>query len=112
MICKLPGARVAAVVAGAVLLAGCPSKKDEAAQAPARIDTTNAEWEDGLSSQQVQSEAEALSPEEAAAKGFPVDTSIHLEQLDPRDSALVEQGRMSAPARRDTVAIPVDTASP
>jgi hypothetical protein len=66
--------------------AGCKRGRGDAA-GPAKMDTTNANWEDGLSAEQVQDSARALSPEEAARMGLAVDTSIHLEQLDSRDSA-------------------------
>lgn len=67
------------------LLAACPGKKGDGAGS-AKMDTTNAQWEDGLSAEQVQDSARALSPEEAARMGLAVDTSIHLEQLESRDS--------------------------
>jgi hypothetical protein len=65
--------------------AGCNRGEREAGGA-AKMDTTNANWEDGLSAEQVQDSARALSPEEAAQMGLAVDTSIHLEQLDSRDT--------------------------
>ncbi|HEX2078336.1 MAG TPA: hypothetical protein VHG08_11525 [Longimicrobium sp.] len=67
-----------------LLLAGCPGRGG--GDGAAKMDTANAQWEDGLSAEQVQSEAKALSPEEAARMGIAVDTSIHLEQLDARDT--------------------------
>jgi hypothetical protein len=99
--------RLPLALAAALLVAACGRGGDEVAGGPAKIDTTNKEWEDGLSSQQVETEARALSPEEAAQMGIAVDTSIHLEALDARDSALVERGRVSAPARGDTASVPV-----
>jgi hypothetical protein len=65
--------------------AGCKRGRGDTA-GPAKMDTTNANWEDGLSAEQVQDSARALSPEEAARMGLAVDTSIHLEQLDSRDT--------------------------
>lgn len=99
------------VVAAAFLLAGCNGNKDEAAAGPAKMDTTNQEWDDGLSAQQVQAEAQAISPEQAAQMGIAVDTSIHLEALDARDSVLSTRGQVSAPARGDsaTAPAPIDT---
>ena len=80
-------ARSAALFAACGLAAaGCGRGGDEAAGGPARMDTTNAQWEDGLSAEQVQDSARALSPEEAARMGLAVDTTIHLEQLDARDT--------------------------
>ncbi len=99
--------RLPLVLAAALLLAACGGGGEKGAGGPAKMDTTNKEWEDGLSSQQVETEAEALSPEQAAQMGIAVDTSIHLEALDARDSALVQRGRVSAPARGVTASAPV-----
>ena len=99
----------------ACLAAGACKKTDaDAAAGPAQVDTTNEDWQDGMSASQVQDSARALSPEEAAQAGLAVDTSIHLEQLDARDSALSEQGRVSAPARSGAATAPVaiDSATP
>ena len=79
-------ARGLAVLSVCAWTGGCRPDSNEAAGGPARIDTTNAQWEDGLSAEQVSDSARALSPEEAARMGIVVDTSIHLEQLDARDS--------------------------
>jgi hypothetical protein len=78
--------RTAVLAACACLAAGCKRGGGGEAGA-AKMDTTNTQWEDGLSAEQVQDSARALSPEEAARMGLAVDTSIHLEQLDSRDSA-------------------------
>lgn len=78
--------RLAVFAACAGAGAGCNRGETDAAAGPARMDTTNAQWEDGLSTQQVQDSARALSPEEAAQMGLSVDTTIHLEQLDGRDT--------------------------
>lgn len=77
--------RLAVFAVCACAAAGCKRGEREAA-GPAKMDTTNANWEDGLSAEQVQDSARALSPEEAAQMGLAVDTSIHLEQLDARDT--------------------------
>jgi hypothetical protein len=77
--------RLAVFAACALAAAGCKRGGGDSA-GPAKIDTTNAQWEDGLSAEQVQDSARALSPEEAARMGLAVDTSIHLEQLDTRDT--------------------------
>lgn len=78
--------RGAFLAACALLAAGCDPDGNDAASGPAKMDTTNAQWEDGLSAEQVQDSARALSPEEAARMGLSVDTTIHLEQLDARDT--------------------------
>lgn len=77
--------RLAVFTVCACAAAGCNRGERDTA-GPAKMDTTNTQWEDGLSSQQVQDSARALSPEEAAQMGLAVDTSIHLEQLDGRDT--------------------------
>ena len=77
--------RLAVFTACACVAAGCKRGGGSTA-GPAQIDTANTEWEDGMSAQQVQTEAEAMSPEQAAQAGLSVDTTIHLEQLDPRDT--------------------------
>ncbi len=78
-----------AALAGALLLSAIAcggSGEDDEANAPAAaIDTTNTDLLDGSSTQQVQANAEAISPEEAARRGL-VDTTIHLENLSSSDS--------------------------
>ncbi len=73
-----------------------------------KMDTANTQWEDGMSAQQVESEAKALSPEEAAKMGIAVDTSIHLEQLDSRDT-LPGGGAAPTPAPATTGATQPDS---
>lgn len=77
--------RLAVFAACAFAAAGCRGGNGDGAGA-VKVDTTNTQWEDGLSAEQVQDSARALSPEEAARMGIAVDTSIHLEQLDSRDT--------------------------
>jgi hypothetical protein len=77
-----------AALAGALLLsAACGgSGEDDEANAPAAaIDTTNEDLMDGTSTQQVQEQGRAMTPEEAARAGL-VDTTIHLENLSSSDS--------------------------
>jgi hypothetical protein len=77
-----------AALLGAVLLSpACKGGgEDDEANAPsAAIDTTNNEPMDGSSTRQVQAQAEALTPEQAAQRGL-VDTTIHLENLSSSDS--------------------------
>lgn len=71
--------------AACLALAACPGRGD-GERGAVKMDTANTQWEDGMSAQQVETEARALSPEEAARMGIVVDTSIHLEQLDSRDT--------------------------
>lgn len=83
----IPGRRLTGLAA-ALLLAACPAAEREASP-NVKMDTANDEWEDGLSASQIESEARALSPEEAEAQGLTVDTTIHLEVPEARDTLLV-----------------------
>jgi hypothetical protein len=74
-------------VALAVALAGC--KRDEGGATnlgPVHVDTANNTPMDGVSDEQLKSQAQALTPEEAAARGVSVDTTIHVENLGSSDS--------------------------
>ena len=93
-----------AVVAALCACTGRGSEGDAAV----KMDTANAQWEDGMSAEQVQSEAKALSPEEAARMGIALDTSIHLEQLDSRDT-LPGGGAAPTPAPATSGAGAADT---
>ncbi|WP_420125829.1 hypothetical protein [Longimicrobium sp.] len=73
--------------AACLVLAACPGRGGGGERGAVKMDTANTQWEDGMSAQQVETEAKALSPEEAARMGIIVDTTIHLEQLDSRDTA-------------------------
>jgi hypothetical protein len=46
-----------------------------------RVDTANTTPMDGVSDEQLKRQAQALTPEEAAARGVAVDTTIHVENL-------------------------------
>lgn len=103
--------RLLAVLGTACLLAACPGDRDGDGGRAVQIDTTNDEWEDGLSAEQVQAEAAAMSPEEAARAGLSVDTTIHLEELGPRDSIPTAAAVDSLPftAREGPALAPSDT---
>ena len=76
------------VLAAAVLAAGC-SKGDEGGASslgPVHVDTANDASLDGVSDEQLKRQAQALTPEEAAARGVAVDTTIHVENLGSQDS--------------------------
>jgi hypothetical protein len=77
----------AALLGAVLLLPACGGgDENQEANAPSvEIDTTNSEPMDGSSTQQVQAQAEALTPEQAAQRGL-VDTTIHLENLSSSDS--------------------------
>lgn len=77
-----------AVVLAAAVLAGCGKKNAEANAAntgPAKIDTANNTPMDGVSDAQLKAQAQALTPEQAAAQGM-VDTTTHIEDLGSQDS--------------------------
>ena len=78
-------ARHLVVVALASFVAACGGGEEKAAGAPVDVDTTNNNALDGLSAEQIQSQATPMTPEEAAARGI-VDTTIHLENLGSQDS--------------------------
>ena len=75
-------------LAAAVLAAGC-NKGDEGGASslvPVHVDTANDAPLDGVSDEQLKRQAQALTPEEAAARGVAVDTTIHVENLGSSDS--------------------------
>jgi len=105
-------ARYALVLAMALLAAGCGRGGDEEAGAAVDVDTTNKDWADGLSTSQVEAQAEAMTPEEAAARGV-ADAGIHLESLGSQDTTPAgaqnndttppAPAAPAVPTRRDTV---------
>ncbi len=103
----MPILRRFSVVAVLLLLGACRGRGG-GGDGAVKMDTANAQWEDGMSAEQVQSEAKALSPEEAARMGIAVDTSIHLEQLDSRDT-LPGGGAAPTPAPATSGAGAADT---
>src|SRR3954471_10221336 len=72
----------------AAVLAGCKQGDDEGASSlgPVHVDTANNAPMDGVSDEQLKSQAQALTPEEAASRGVAVDTTIHVENLGSSDS--------------------------
>lgn len=94
-------------VVAVLLLGACRGRGGDGGGA-VKMDTANTQWEDGMSAEQVQSEAKALSPEEAARMGIAMDTSIHLEQLDSRDT-LPGGGAAPTPAPATSGAGAADT---
>jgi hypothetical protein len=75
-----------AALVGFVLAAGCGRSGESDTAPAAHVDTTNADALDGMSSREVQAQAEALTPEQAAARGIAVDSTIHVENLSSQDS--------------------------
>lgn len=76
------------LVLAAVALAGCSKSDDEATGnlGGVQVDTANNLPLDGVSDGQLKEQAQALTPEQAAAAGVAVDTTIHIENLSSSDS--------------------------
>jgi hypothetical protein len=72
------------------------------------VDTVNTNPMDGLSNEQVGAQAVPLTPEQARARGMTADTSIHLENLGPRDSFPTGTNAGATPSP-DTTGVPRDT---
>jgi hypothetical protein len=72
----------APLLGAGLLLAACGGGGDEGGPAaePAAMDTLNQQEMDGLSREQIEARAEAMTPEQAQALGI-VDTTIHVESL-------------------------------
>jgi hypothetical protein len=101
--------------AACLALAACPGRGGDGERGAVKMDTANTQWEDGMSARQIETEAKAISPEEAARMGIQVDTSIHLEQLDGRDTVAGGVAPAPAPAASggvDTVARPPAASAP
>ena len=94
-----------ALVLAAMLVGACKGGGEQA-EAPVDVDTTNKDWADGLSAQQIEAQARAMTPEQAAAAGVAVDSSIHMENLGNSDSIMVDNSSadstLVAPTRPDT----------
>jgi len=70
-------------VALAAMLVGCKQGDEGGASSlgPVNVDTANNTPMDGMSDEQLKRQAQALTPEQAAAAGMAVDTTIHVENL-------------------------------
>jgi hypothetical protein len=76
------------LVLASVALAGC-KKHDEGNATDlgaVKVDTANNQPLDGVSDTQLKAQAQALTPEQAAAAGVAVDSTIHVENLGSEDS--------------------------
>ena len=75
------------LVLAAAVLGGCGKGggDDRAGGPPVQVDTANNTPMDGVSDAQLKQEAQALTPEQAAAQGL-VDTTTHIEDLGGQDS--------------------------
>jgi hypothetical protein len=77
------------LVLAAVALAGCRKNDEETGASnlgPVHVDTSNNTPLDGMSDAQLKQQAQALTPEQAAAAGVAVDTTIHVENLGDQDT--------------------------
>lgn len=74
-------------LAMAAALAACGREDEGGASSlgAVKVDTANAAPMDGVSDAQLKRQAQALTPEEAAARGVAVDTTIHVENLGSSD---------------------------
>lgn len=77
-----------ALVLAAVALAGCKKANESNASdlGAVKVDTANNQPMDGVSDTQLKSQAQALTPEQAAAAGVAVDSTIHVENLGSPDT--------------------------
>jgi len=75
------------LVLAAAVLGGCGKGGDDdrAAGPTVQVDTANNTPMDGVSDAQLKQQAQALTPEQAAAQGM-VDTTTHIEDLGGQDS--------------------------
>ena len=90
------------VLAAAVLAAGCSRGDDDGGASslgPVHVDTANDVPMDGVSDEQLKRQAQALTPEEAAARGVAVDTTIHVENLGGDTVAVGTDTATKAPAQ-------------
>lgn len=69
------------VLAAALAACGRDDERGATNLGSVRVDTANTAPMDGVSDEQLKSQAQALTPEEAAARGVAVDTTIHVENL-------------------------------
>jgi hypothetical protein len=75
----------AVLLAGA--LAGCKREPEAAAgEGTVTVDTANPSPLDGVSDAELKRQAQGLTPEQAAAAGVAVDTTIHVEDIQGQDT--------------------------
>jgi hypothetical protein len=100
-----------AVLLAAVLTVGCRGGEDDGAGnlGSVRVDTANDVPMDGVSDEQLKNQAQALTPEEAAARGVAVDTTIHVENLGSQDSTPVGPARSDSASRASAPPVPTPT---
>ncbi|HEX7239555.1 MAG TPA: hypothetical protein VF263_04785 [Longimicrobiaceae bacterium] len=101
------GALAAPALLGVLALAGCGGRGADkgAAAESAAVDTTNAGALDGLSTQQIEAQAQPMSQEEAMRRGI-IDTTIHVESLSSDDSILARVNGLPPEPAADTAPPP------
>lgn len=104
------------LVLAAVALAGCQKNQEETGASnlgPVHVDTSNNTPLDGMSDAQLKQQAQALTPEQAAAAGVAVDTTIHVENLgDSSDTTPAAASDATASSGAASAAAAPATASP
>jgi hypothetical protein len=100
-------ARTLLLAAVVLALAACPGRGDPAAEDAARIDTTNENPLDGLSAEQLERQAEPMTPEQAAELGI-VDTTILLEDHTVLEDTLPVPPGTLPDTPTDTLNVPPD----
>lgn len=88
MVRTQPWAAALLLLAMAVAAACQPAAEPGADAARSPMDTTDTAGANGLSTQQIEQRAEAMSPARAESLGI-VDTTIHLEELTTGDSLTI-----------------------
>ena len=98
------GVLAAPALLGVLALAACGDRGAEksAAADSAAVDTTNAGAMDGLSTRQIEAQAQPMSQEEAMRRGI-IDTTIHVESLSSDDSILARVNGLPPEPVADTV---------
>ena len=86
MIRAVRAAGCALALAAALAACGRDDAGGASSLGSVRVDTANAAPMDGVSDEQLKRQAQALTPEEAAARGVAVDTTSHVENLGDSDS--------------------------
>jgi hypothetical protein len=76
----------AALACGLLLCAACQHKQAEEKPAEAQMDTTDTDVDNGVSSRQLEESAKPMTPEQAAAAGVEVDTTIRPDAPEVSDS--------------------------
>ena len=91
----------------AAVLAGCKKKDGDevsGSNAGVTVDTSDNTPMTGMSDEELKKQAQALTPEQAAAQGVAVDTTIHIENLGSQDSTPAGAANNDTAAKSTTAA--------